>query len=331
MIIKTKKNLEKRKELKYKTNKTDKTDKTHKSTTLSNEATRLIKILSYNISWESMSGSVKNWSLCSNNSNPSNPKHNSVCVSNIADVFKQDLEAGFEKSRTQTVSKNNNYKNNNNNNNLDFITLQESTDFKKLIELSPQLKKMKYEVHNSGLDVMTTFWKPKYKLLYTIKGEFEKGRPWMATVFNCGICLINVHFGHYNTNEEYRKLENMIFTIKEEIRKKQLTIQSTRQSTIQSTIQSTRQSNCYDVKRFIISGDFNYNIKDFGDSNKIIKINGTKLHYNSKKILTCCIKRNKHYDHVIDSMARPVSINIPKVKYMASDHKPILVELVGMI
>ena len=280
--------------------------KTLKRKTISNHSKySSIKILSYNISWESMSGSVKNWSLCSNNSNRNNPKHNSVCVSNIADVFKQELGAGVDKSHTQTVSKNNN-----NNRNLDFITLQESTDFKKLIELSPQLKKMKYEVHNSGLDVMTTFWKSKYTLLYTIKGEFEKGRSWMATVFNSGLCLINVHFGHYNTNEEYRKMEKMLFTIKEEISKKKSAI---------------------DIKRFIISGDFNYNIKDFGDSNKTIKINGTKFHYHPKKILTCCIKRNKHYDHVIDSMARPININIPTVKYMASDHKPILVEVVGMI
>ena len=166
------------------------------------ELSNSIKILSYNISWESMSGSIKNWSLCSNNTNPNSPKHNSVCVGNIAEAFNQDLGNPAGK----------------NNNDLDFITLQESTDFKKLIELSTQLKKMKYEVHNSGLDVMTTFWKPKYKLLYTIKGEFEKGRPWMATVFNGGICLINVHFGHYDDNEQYRKMENMLFIIKEETR-----------------------------------------------------------------------------------------------------------------
>jgi endonuclease/exonuclease/phosphatase family metal-dependent hydrolase len=237
-----------------------------------------------------MSGSVKSWGLCSNNTNPNSPKHNSVCVGNISEVFDQDLD-------------------------LDFVTLQESTDFKKLIELSPQLKQMKYEVHSSGLDVMTTFWKSKYKLLYTIKGEFEKGRPWMATVFDNGydsiICLINVHFGHYNTNEQYRKMENMLFTIKEEIRKKE-----------------DKDSNKYKEKRYIISGDFNYNIKDLGDSNKIIRINGNKFYYHPKHILTCCIKRRKHNDHIIDSMARPIDISIPKVNYMASDHKPIFVELV---
>ena len=255
----------------------------HKNKTLKKLiSSNSIKILSYNISWESMSGSVKNWSLCSNNTNPNDPKHNSVCVGNISEVFWQEV---------------------------DFITLQESTDFKKLIEISPQLKKMKCEVHNSGLDVMTTFWKPKYKLLYTIKGEFEKNRPWMATVFSCGICLINVHFGHYNTNDEYRKTEKMLFTIKEEISKKKSII---------------------DVKRFIISGDFNYDIKNFGDSKNNITINGTKFYYHPKHILTCCIKRRKHNDHVIDSMTRPIDISIPEVNYMASDHKPIIVELVNL-
>ena len=267
----------------------------HKNKTLKKLiSSNSIKILSYNISWESMSGSVKNWSLCSNNTNPDSPKHNSVCVGNIAEVFGKEV---------------------------DFITLQESTDFKKLIEISPQLKKMKYEVHNSGLDVMTTFWKPKYKLVYTIKGEFENNRPWMATVFSSGICLINVHFGHYDTNEEYRKMEKMLFTIKEEIRKKEAKAKESNKN---------KGDNTNKDKRFIISGDFNYNIKDLGDSKNIITINGTKFYYHPKHILTCCIKRRKHNDHIIDSIARPIDISIPEVNYMASDHKPIIVELVNL-
>lgn len=296
----------------------NKKNKTNKNVNSVINSAKLIKILSYNISWESMSGSVKNWTLCSNNTNPNDSKHNSVCVNNIADVFKQDLESGFKKSRRQNYNIKSIHKDNNN---LDFITLQESTDFKKLIELSSQLKNMKYEVHNSGLDVMTTFWKPKYKLLYTIKGEFEKGRPWMAIVFNIGVCLVNVHCGHYSTNEHYKKMEKMLFTIKEEIRKKE-------HKTEAKTETETKKAN-NKVKRFIISGDFNYNIKNLGNNNNTnsIKIDKTKFYYHPKNILTCCIKRNKHYDHVIDSMARPISINIPKVKYMASDHKPIIVEL----
>ena len=265
------------------------------------KSSKTLNILSYNICWESMSGKDKNWTLCSNNTNPEHPKNNSVCVGNIADAFSQD--------------------------NLDFITLQESTDFKKLIALSPILQKMKYEVHNSSLDVITTFWKPQYKLLYRIKGEFEKGRPWMATVFNYNknsnyICLINVHFGHYNKNDEYSKMAKMLVEIKEEIRKKEY----------KNSDKKSDKKIVYDkVKRYIISGDFNYNIKEFGDLNNIIKINGTDFYYHPRHILTCCIKRRRHNDHVIDSMARPIDISIPDVKYMASDHKPILVKLVKLV
>jgi hypothetical protein len=191
----------------------NKTSRTKKSRTKS------INVLSYNISWESMTGKVSDWQLCSNNSDKKHPKHYSVCVNNIANVINE-----YEKTTDNTD-------NNINDTTLDFITLQEATDFHKLIEQSPILKKMNYETHKSGLDNMVTFWKPKYKLLYTIKGEFEKGRPWLATLFYSNksnnssnnthsiLCLINVHMGHYSKNEEYLKLEKMIFTIKEEIRK----------------------------------------------------------------------------------------------------------------
>ena len=257
----------------------------------SNYHNKPINILSYNVSWESTSGQDSKWPLCSNNTNPNSPKHFSVCVNNIASVFDNPE---YE---------------------LDFITLQEAKNYKNLIKQSQKLKKMKYELHKSGLDVIATFWNDHvsgHKMLYTIKGEFEKGRPWMATVFNSGICLINVHFGHYNKNDEYSKMEKMLIEIKEEINKRRF---------------SKKVKNY----RYIISGDFNYDIKEFGDLNNIIKINETDFYYHPRHILTCCIKRRRHNDHVIDSMARPIDIIIPEVKYMASDHKPILVKLVKLV
>jgi len=284
---------------KYKKVKSKKITPRHNTNT-HNTNTHNITILSYNISWESMSGNVKSWALCSNNTNENHPKHYSVCVNNIANVI-----TSKEKE-------------------LDFITLQEATDFQKLIEVSPSLKmnKMKYEIHKSGLDTIVTFWISKYKLLYSIKGEFENGRPWLATLFNTSrykICLINVHMGHYSKNEEYVKLETMLSTIKEEIRKRE--IMSEKHNTIHI--------------RYIISGDFNYDIKQFGEknnknnnTNNTININDTHFYYHPKKILTCCINRKKHNDHVIDSLYKPIDINIPDVNYMASDHKPIIVNLV---
>ena len=299
----------------YNKSKTLKTSKTSKTLKTSKTKSKFINILSYNISWESMTGSVSDWTLCSNNTNKNHHKHYSVCVSNIANVINNN---------------NNNDDNNNNDNSLDFITLQEATNYDKLIEQSPVLKKMKYETHMSRLDTIVTFWKGNYKLLYTIKGEFEKGRPWIATLFTNGICVINVHMGHSTKDIKYYKLEVLLFSIKDYIMKK---------------------GDSKIVKRYIISGDFNYNIKEFGkkeNNNKIknksktnnnynnskinnkysLFINGTKFYYHSKHILTCCIKRSTHYDHVIDTLNAPVNIQIPKVNYMASDHKPIIVTLV---
>jgi hypothetical protein len=236
-----------------------------------------ISILSYNISWESMSGAKKDWILCSNKTNVNNSKHFSVCVSNIGMVINQ--------------------------NKTDFITLQEATDYEKLLQECPRLKNMQYKVHNSDVDVIVTFWDKKYKIFSTITGEFEKNRPWMATIFTNGICLINVHFGHYNSNEEYKKMNNMIKTINSKI-----------------------QDNY--IKRYIISGDFNYDIKKLGYAkgiiNGIINLDGIKFYHHHKHMLTCCISRLQHNDHIIDSYKQPIKLFIPKVEFMASDHKPII-------
>ena len=261
--------------------------------------TKTISILSYNISWESMTGSVSKWPLCSNNSNKNNPKHYSVCVNNITEVINNTNTNTNSTTKSTTT-------NSTTNSTLDFITLQEATNYDKLIEQSPVLRKMEYEKHISGLDTIITFYKPIYNLLYTIKGKFELGRPWMATIYDNGICLINVHMGHYSKETEYFKLDTMLFTIKNYIMK---------------------HDNIKNVKRYIISGDFNYNIKNIGKKNKLF-INGIKFYYHSKHILTCCIKRTTHFDHVIDSLNNPIDIQIPNVKYMASDHKPIIVKLV---
>jgi len=234
-----------------------------------------ISILSYNVSWESMSGAKKDWALCSNNTNPKNPRHVSVCVSNIGKVI--------------------------NENPTDFITLQEATEYKKLLQECPRLNKMQYKVHNSDLDVIVTFWDNKYKMICSVEGEFEKGRPWMATLFSNGICLVNVHFGHYDNNEEYSKMENMIKKINAKIKENTIT-----------------------CNRYIISGDFNYDIKDLRGGKGIINLDGVKFYYHLKHMLTCCVSRRRHYDHVIDSYKPPHEIFIPNVEYMASDHKPII-------
>ena len=63
----------------------------------SNPHKNALNILSYNISWESMSGAVKSWSLCNNNTNKSNSRHSSVCVNNIASVFDNNYNLEYYK------------------------------------------------------------------------------------------------------------------------------------------------------------------------------------------------------------------------------------------
>jgi hypothetical protein len=246
-----------------------------------------------------MSGAKKDWMLCSNNTNPKNPRHVSVCVSNIGKVI--------------------------NENPTDFITLQEATEYKKLLLECPRLKKMQYKVHNSSLDVIVTFWDNKYKMISSIEGEFEKGRPWMAILFSNGICLVNVHFGHYDTNEEYSKMENMIKNINAKIKEnKKKNEKRNEKGNEKGNDKGNDKGNIVTCNRYIISGDFNYDIKDLRGGKGIINLDGVKFYYHPKHMLTCCVSRRRHYDHVIDSYKPPHEIFIPNVEYMASDHKPII-------
>ena len=122
-----------------------KTSKYNKSKKNKSRLKSNISILSYNVSWESLAGSVKKWSLCNNNTDKTNSKHYSVFVNNISSVF------------------------DNSSNKLDFVTLQEATDFQKLIKESSRLKIMKYEVHKSGLDTIVTFWDHQVLVQLTLK------------------------------------------------------------------------------------------------------------------------------------------------------------------
>ena len=56
---------------------TTKKSTTKKTTTkkLINNINKTINVLSYNISWESMTGKVSDWKLCSNNSDKKHSKH----------------------------------------------------------------------------------------------------------------------------------------------------------------------------------------------------------------------------------------------------------------
>jgi len=178
----------KSKNTKSKQSKRQSNSNSKKSKRQTNANSKQIKIISYNISWESMTGKKKEWALCSNNTNKSHPRHYSVCVGNVANVFK--------------------------NNSADFILLQEAENYKMLIEHVSHLKMMNYEMHESSKDKLITFWNKKYKLARIMQDEFEPGRPWMAILFTNGLCIVNVHFGHYSREQEIIILNQLLKKIK---------------------------------------------------------------------------------------------------------------------
>ena len=56
-----------------------------------------------------------------------------------------------------------------------------------------------------------------------VTGEFEEGRPWMAILFTNGLCIINVHMGHYDKEKQLKMMDKMML----EINKNMMHIQKT--------------------------------------------------------------------------------------------------------
>jgi hypothetical protein len=146
-----------------------------------------MKILSFNVSWESMTGKKSEWGLCNNKTDRSNPKHYMNCINNVANLIDD-------------------------NGDYDFVSLQEAANYKKIIDNSKILKKMNNHVGISGKEEIVTFWNEKYKLLNYIDGDFESGRPYNILIFR-QLIIINVHLGHYNKEILYNKLRKPIGNI----------------------------------------------------------------------------------------------------------------------
>lgn len=148
-----------------------------------------MKILSYNISWESMTGLNKKWKYC-NNTIPGQDRYFGECIANIATLI--DTNCPY-----------------------DMIALQEASNYEKLIEHTSCLKTMKKSVHQSGSEQMVTFWNPSYKLIKNIKGNFQLGRPWNALIFDHNLCFINIHAGHYHMYMLIKHLDYMMRAIQD--------------------------------------------------------------------------------------------------------------------
>lgn len=148
-----------------------------------------IKILTYNVSWQSTSGLQPNWPICNSVDDANNERHYTKCIQNIATVIDENAP-------------------------YDFVCLQEVANLDKIIAASLALSNMKYLEYQSGPEKMATFWNGnQYNLVENINGSFRTGRPFQILIFRENICLINLHLPHLNKTAVVKNLEYLITKI----------------------------------------------------------------------------------------------------------------------
>ena len=200
-----------------------------------------------------------------------------------------------------------------------FYCFQESENYSDIITLFEK-SKFKYHIGYSKPEYILTIWNSiLFKKKIVIDYEFESGRPFSLFVFKDlrykkYFVLINIHSGHHHDTK------TNIF------------------DPIQQIINSNKHILLkFNIKRIIISGDFN---RDIGSQ---ITIEPTKyfLIVNSIRFdfipyittnKTCCSLKgygwNKNYDQLIDSYTKPIIIHQlnkePWYLTKSSDHLMIL-------
>ncbi len=137
-------------------------------------------ILTYNLSWRSMTGDPTS-KICNSN-DINNPNYYGICQDNVLSVVSK-----FPYS---------------------IIAFQEASHFIELVKKSEKLKTMNYLYHYSDMNDMVTFYDPSIELLYYSVGEFEKGRPYQILYFK-KFCFINVHAGHYSKKGLKHKIDTL--------------------------------------------------------------------------------------------------------------------------
>lgn len=220
----------------------------------------------------------------------------------IMDYKNSDLS--FDKKIIKQYKKNilDNIKNLYNYYNPDFYCFQEASSFNSIIKIFNN--SFSNHVGLSNKEYILTIWNnTKYNKLYHIDSEFESGRPFTILIFkdikqNINFILINLHAGHYNT---YKKI----------ILSLQKTINDNKNILLQ-----------YNIKRFIIVGDFNCDISAEINQNNNFIISLNKI-FNLKSIVNnnkSCYSLSRYgykynYDHVIDSYKKPI------ITYLLSNEK----------
>ncbi|MEX0595255.1 MAG: hypothetical protein WD512_02065 [Candidatus Paceibacterota bacterium] len=249
-----------------------------------------IHVLTYNISWESMTGK-SGWALCPTMATPQ------VCQNNVANII--DSAGSFH-----------------------LIGLQEAAEWKKLIDMSSTLKGMSYAVAKVGVAEVASFWnssifnensskriqssfdelradffrdphdKQKHVGRIRLSTDHYGDRPILILFFDDQkLVFINAHFPH---NDQYELI----------------------------TLLEYKYLSNYRDYHTIIAADFNTNFPK-----KITPFKNNYMVGNTSKP-TCCIPpRSNHalvYDHVLATTIYQIDTYIPSVTNPASDHLPVV-------
>lgn len=245
----------------------------------------MIKILTYNLSWESLE-SINSLRL---DMSHCNNKTENICRNNIAQIIYQ---IAWNNPHNKFLT--------NQTNNFDFILLQEInsgpnqwTALKNSFQIiDPNFLSNYYSVMTQikPAGIITLYDKSKYNLVYKTEGNLTNGkdsRPFHILVFKENIICINIHMPH-----SIKKQETAFKIIKSHLEKiADINLQS---------------------YRFFIGGDFNNSEPEKLIGFKtLLKKFGKQFYPEKHKILSCCVPKDKKkhtrsYDHIFDSESEPI-------------------------
>jgi hypothetical protein len=281
--------------------------------------------LSYNICWECMENSSVGSAGKLGEKCFLDRKGNSICYKRIIKLI-DTIETKYKKK-------------------IDFIGLQEVSNWYNIIKDSKVAKKMNQLNSKSGNEYHLTLYHPKYNLLYAYEGEFYPGRSFHILVFD-SIILVNLHYCN-NGKEKYNEYGKCQDISKIDFLNPDLDLglrKLRKIGILNRNIQLLNEVKLSDIEiknkfinhRVIITGDFNSHYLN-RKSNIIIKYKPFGLLpqiIKGKGIPSCCYKDNiidyKHMscDYVFDSQYNSgylteIPKNYDKTK-IYSDHLPII-------
>lgn len=283
------------------------------------------KVLSYNISWEAMTGLISK--MIKIKCQPEGSDSTTKCLSNIKKFIHTEI----------------------NSNNYDIIGLQEASNWRRMVT-DDILKKYNYVASTvKNEDMITLYDKNKLTLdadlgaSVVISYMEDVGRPIMILFFNNSLCVINVHAGHHN--DILKISEHITKTVSGEKIKYGEINPGYKTSDASSSVTEKPNYNFNEIKRklktynIIILGDMNYDMNSHIRKKTLFNINidnEPRFLYtdvSTPYVNTCCdetfgLKNIKHKyknDHILASSKNIKFIQYDRIKIPSpsSDHLPI--------